>query len=49
MDRLEQARLEFADDERITDDAVAQAYVEHFSLQIFQRADSAMIARKATQ
>ena len=49
MDRLEKYRLELKDHETVTDDLVAQAYVEQFAMQAFQRADNAMIAKKATQ
>ena len=49
MDRLEKYRLELKDHEIVTDDVVAQAYVEQFGGQTFQRADNAMISKKATQ
>ena len=49
MDRLEKYRQELKDHETVTDDIVAQAYVEQFGAQAFQRADNAMIAKRATQ
>ena len=49
MDRLEKYRLELKDHDTVTDDVVAQAYVEQFATQAFQRADNAMTTKRATQ
>lgn len=49
MDRLEKYRLELKDHETVTDDIVAQAFVEQFGGQTFQRADNAMVSERATQ
>lgn len=49
MDRLEKCRLELKDYETVTDDIAAQTYVQQFGAQTFQRADNAMVMKRATQ
>ncbi|KAF2675509.1 DUF605-domain-containing protein [Microthyrium microscopicum] len=48
MDKLEQSKTENEADEAIHDDAAAQAYVEQFALETFERADKALRSRTAT-
>ena len=49
MDKLEQTKSDFADNDAIMDDLAGQAYIEQFGQETFQRADNAMKARKASR
>ncbi|KAL1980762.1 hypothetical protein VTN96DRAFT_3569 [Rasamsonia emersonii] len=49
MDKLEQFKNENADNDAVTDNVAAQAYVEQFGLEVFNRADNAVRANKATK
>jgi len=49
MDKLEKFKQENAGNDAIHDDVAAQAYVEQFATETFQRADTPMRARKATR
>ena len=49
MDKLEQAKTEHPNEDAITDDIAAKAYLEQFGLEIFQRADNAIRANKASR
>lgn len=48
MDKLEQWKTEHANDQEIHDDMAAQAYMEQFAFDTFERADKAMRGRKTT-
>ncbi|GME22479.1 Short-chain dehydrogenase/reductase SDR [Neofusicoccum parvum] len=48
MDKLEQTKAQYPDDDAILDDVAAKAYVEQFALDTFQRADNAVRANKAS-
>jgi vacuolar protein sorting-associated protein VTA1 len=48
MDKLEQWKTENQNDQAIHDDMAAQAFVEQFALDTFERADKAMRGRKTT-
>ena len=49
MDKLEQTKSDFSDNDAIMDDLAGQAYIEQFGLETFQRADNAMNAKKASR
>ena len=49
MDKLEQTKSDFSDNDAIMDDLAGQAYIEQFSQETFQRADNAMKAKKASR
>ena len=49
MDKLEQTKSDFADNDAIMDDLAGQAYIEQFGQETFQRADNAMKANKASR
>ncbi|KAL1970517.1 hypothetical protein VTN77DRAFT_4161 [Rasamsonia byssochlamydoides] len=49
MDKLEQFKSENSDNDAVTDNVAAQAYVEQFGLEVFSRADNAVRANKATK
>ncbi|WDK10756.1 hypothetical protein CGRA01v4_02035 [Colletotrichum graminicola] len=49
MDRLEQTKIENAQEEAIIDDAVGQAYVEQFAQDAFERAEKVMKANRVTR
>ncbi|ELR04374.1 hypothetical protein VC83_06579 [Pseudogymnoascus destructans] len=49
MDKLEQTKSKYADDDAIIDDTAGQAYVEQFGLETFERADRAVQANKITK
>jgi vacuolar protein sorting-associated protein VTA1 len=49
MDKLEQLKNANASDDTITDDVAAEAFVEQFGLDVFDRADNAVRANKATR
>jgi vacuolar protein sorting-associated protein VTA1 len=48
MDRLEAFKQEHAGNDTVHDDVAAQAYVEQFALDTFNRADGAIRSNKAT-
>jgi len=48
MDKLEAWKAQYHDNDTIHDDEAAQAFVEQFALETFERADKALRARKAT-
>ena len=48
MDKLEQVKTENATNDAIQDDVAAQAYVEQFGLETFNRADSVVRANKVS-
>jgi vacuolar protein sorting-associated protein VTA1 len=48
MDKLEKFKADHAVDDTVHDDIAAQAYVEQFALDTFNRADSAIRSNKAT-
>ena len=48
MDRLEQVKAENTTNDAIQDDVAAQAYVEQFALETFNRADATVRADKAS-
>ncbi|OCL09624.1 DUF605-domain-containing protein [Glonium stellatum] len=48
MDKLEQIKAENSNEDAILDDVVAHAYCEQFALDIFQKADNAVRANKAS-
>ena len=48
MDKLEQIKAENSSEDAILDDIVAHAYCEQFALDIFQKADNAVRANKAS-
>ncbi|KAL1637065.1 hypothetical protein SLS56_000721 [Neofusicoccum ribis] len=47
MDKLEQTKAQYPDDDAILDDVAAKAYVEQFALDTFQRADNAASSQTA--
>lgn len=49
MDKLEQTKSDFSDNDAIVDDMAGQAYIEQFGQETFQRADNAMKANKASR
>lgn len=49
MDKLEQTKSDFSDNDAIMDDLTGQAYIEQFGQETFQRADNAMKANKASR
>ncbi|EYE91520.1 uncharacterized protein EURHEDRAFT_406007 [Aspergillus ruber CBS 135680] len=49
VDKLEQVKSENADNDTITDNVAAHAYVEQFALEVFNRADTTMSANKVTK
>ena len=49
MDKLEQTKSDFSDNDAIMDDLAGQAYIEQFGQETFQRADNAMKAKKASR
>ncbi|KAJ5054896.1 uncharacterized protein L3040_001158 [Drepanopeziza brunnea f. sp. 'multigermtubi'] len=49
MDKLEQVKADNATNDAILDDAAGQAYVEHFGLETFFRADRAVKANAVTK
>ncbi|KAF6225326.1 hypothetical protein HO173_012811 [Letharia columbiana] len=49
MDKLEQTKSDFSDNDAIMDDMAGQAYIEQFGQETFQRADNAMKASKASR
>lgn len=49
MDKLEQTKSDFSDNDDIMDDMAGQAYIEQFAQETFQRADNAMKANKASR
>ncbi|KAJ5156998.1 uncharacterized protein N7482_008098 [Penicillium canariense] len=49
VDKLEQFKLENPENETVTDDVAANAYVEQFGLEVFNRAEAAMAANKVTK
>lgn len=49
MDKLEQTKSDFSDNDAIIDDMAGQAYIEQFGQETFQRADNAMKANKASR
>ncbi|GAD92537.1 hypothetical protein NFIA_021190 [Paecilomyces variotii No. 5] len=49
MDKLEQFKTENAGNDAITDNVAGQAYVEHFAMGVFDRAEAAMRADKVTK
>jgi vacuolar protein sorting-associated protein VTA1 len=48
MTKLEETKSRQADNDAITDDVAAQAFVEQFAIETFQRADNAVRANKAS-
>ena len=48
MDKLEQIKTEHSTEDAILDDVAAHAYCENFALDIFQKADNAVRANKAS-
>ena len=49
MDKLEQFKSENEGNDAVHDDVAAQAYVEQFAMETFQRADRTLRAKKATK
>jgi hypothetical protein len=49
MDQLERFKLDNQGNDAVHDDVTAQAYVEQFALDTFQRADRTLRAKKATK
>lgn len=49
MDKLEQMKVDYAENNAITDDMAGHAYVEQFGQETFQRADKTMNANKVTR
>ncbi|KAJ5719030.1 Vacuolar protein sorting-associate Vta1 N-terminal [Penicillium malachiteum] len=49
VDKLEQFKTENPDNETVTDNIAASAYVEQFGLEVFNRAEAAMTANKVTK
>ncbi|KAJ5897253.1 hypothetical protein N7504_007541 [Penicillium tannophilum] len=49
MDKLEQFKNEHPENETITDSVAANAYVEQFGVEVFDRAQAAMTANKVTR
>jgi len=48
MDKLERFKNDNVGNDTVHDDVAAQAYVEQFALETFQRADNAVRANKVT-
>ena len=48
MDKLEKFKADHANDDTVHDDMAAQAFVEKFALDTFNRADGAIRSNKAT-
>lgn len=46
---LPQFKIENPDNDTLTDNVAAQAFVEQFGLDVFKRAESAMTANKVTK
>ncbi|KAL2255842.1 hypothetical protein VTK26DRAFT_2625 [Humicola hyalothermophila] len=49
MDKLEQTKAEYADEDAVTDDAAGQAYVEQFAQETLDRAERVVRANRVTQ
>lgn len=49
MDRLEETKNEQSDNDAITDDVAAKAYIEDFALETFRRGDDAIHSNRATR
>ncbi|KAJ5654654.1 hypothetical protein N7490_001657 [Penicillium lividum] len=49
MDKLEQFKTENPENETVTDSVAANAYVEQFGVEVFNRAQAAMTANKVTK
>ncbi len=49
MDKLEQMKIDYAENNAITDDTAGHAYIEQFGQETFQRAEKTMNANKATR
>ncbi|POS81014.1 hypothetical protein DHEL01_v200587 [Diaporthe helianthi] len=49
MDKLEQTKTEYANEDAIMDDATAQAYIEQFAQETLDRAERVIRANKVTQ
>ncbi|KAJ5278613.1 Vacuolar protein sorting-associate Vta1 N-terminal [Penicillium angulare] len=49
VDKLEQFKVENPENETVTDSIAANAYVEQFGLEVFNRAEAAMTANKVTK
>jgi hypothetical protein len=49
MDKLERFKTENEGNDAVHDDVAAQAYVEQFAMETFQRADKVLRAKKATK
>ncbi|KAJ5224256.1 Vacuolar protein sorting-associate Vta1 N-terminal [Penicillium citrinum] len=49
VERLEQFKSENPENETVTDEVAASAYVEQFGLEVFNRAEAAMTANKVTK
>jgi len=49
MDKLEQTKVEYANEDALTDDAAGQAYVEQFAQETLDRAERVVKANKVTQ
>ncbi|KAL2041415.1 hypothetical protein N7G274_005797 [Stereocaulon virgatum] len=49
MDKLEQTKSDFTENDAIADDVAGQAYIEQFGLDTFHRAENAMKANKASR
>ena len=49
MDKLEQTKSDFSDNDAIMDDMAGQAYIEQFGQETFQRADNAMKANRTSR
>ncbi|KAJ5573422.1 Vacuolar protein sorting-associate Vta1 N-terminal [Penicillium hispanicum] len=49
VDKLEQFKSENPENETVTDNVAANAYVEQFGLEVFNRAEAAMTANKVTK
>ncbi|KAB8606235.1 hypothetical protein FH972_025865 [Carpinus fangiana] len=48
MDKLEEMKVQHPNDDTITDDMAAQAYVEQFAVETFRRAETTMDANKVS-
>lgn len=48
MDKLEQVKTDYANDDAVTDDTAAQAYVEQFAQETLDRAQRVVKANKVT-
>ncbi|KAG8527094.1 uncharacterized protein KY384_008523 [Bacidia gigantensis] len=49
VDKLEQTKIDFAENDAIVDDTAGHAYVEQFAQETFQRAENAMKANKVSR